>query len=309
MKKQKLIIYVGPSGIGKDFHISLVEKIHNFVDKNNTMNWTAEEIYKSERNQKLFGEDMIHFGINKEEHTLEESIKIVNEKWNEEKINDFLNDFLPEGTSKEIIESYKKLISKLEANSGYEKIITSTTRDPREGEVNGVNYNFKTTEEFKKSIEDGKLVEHAEFAGKFYGLEKDSVVKNFGNNKEGTSKNSYIIMEPIGLINLLTYLQSNEFKTSYEDVETVVSFFDGTEKLMMEFIKIRQPNITEEELTKRFAELNKFRNCYENIDKTNEDFKVINTYRESDNWPETLLELICKYNDIKVKNLTSTYKK
>lgn len=44
-----------------------------------------------------------------------------------------------------------------------------TTRAPREGEVEGVSYYFRTEKEFKKLIEDGKLLEYALFCGNFYG--------------------------------------------------------------------------------------------------------------------------------------------
>lgn len=47
--------------------------------------------------------------------------------------------------------------------------ISATTRAPREGELEGVNYFFKTQEEFQKMIEKNQLLEYAEFCGNFYG--------------------------------------------------------------------------------------------------------------------------------------------
>lgn len=44
-----------------------------------------------------------------------------------------------------------------------------TTRKPREGEVEGEHYFFRTQEQFKQSIENGELLEYAEFVGNFYG--------------------------------------------------------------------------------------------------------------------------------------------
>ena len=52
------------------------------------------------------------------------------------------------------------------------KWVTCTTRPPREGEVDGVQYFFKTPEEFKQMIDNDELVEHNEFAGNFYGTPK-----------------------------------------------------------------------------------------------------------------------------------------
>lgn len=53
--------------------------------------------------------------------------------------------------------------------------VSATTRSPREGEVNGVNYYFITREEFLKLIESGGMLEHAEFCGNFYGTPKKAV--------------------------------------------------------------------------------------------------------------------------------------
>ena len=47
--------------------------------------------------------------------------------------------------------------------------ISCTTREPREGEVDGRDYHFLTQEEFKDRIEHGELLEHAEVHGNYYG--------------------------------------------------------------------------------------------------------------------------------------------
>ena len=47
--------------------------------------------------------------------------------------------------------------------------ISATTRAPREGEVNGVHYFFKTKEEFEQMIKDDALVEYNLVHGNYYG--------------------------------------------------------------------------------------------------------------------------------------------
>eukprot|EP00986_Skeletonema_menzelii_P002911 scaffold844_cov142-Skeletonema_menzelii.AAC.2 len=47
--------------------------------------------------------------------------------------------------------------------------ISHTTRKPREGEQDGVHYNFTTVDAIKKEIEAGKFVEYAEVHGNYYG--------------------------------------------------------------------------------------------------------------------------------------------
>lgn len=55
--------------------------------------------------------------------------------------------------------------------------ISATTRAPREGEVDGVHYFFKTKEEFQKMIAEDALVEWNEVHGNFYGTPKSFVEK------------------------------------------------------------------------------------------------------------------------------------
>ena len=47
--------------------------------------------------------------------------------------------------------------------------VSFTTRAPREGEVDGVNYNFVTREDFQRRIDRGEFLEYAEYNGNFYG--------------------------------------------------------------------------------------------------------------------------------------------
>ena len=55
--------------------------------------------------------------------------------------------------------------------------ISATTRNPREGEEDGVSYFFITKDEFKSSIENNEFIEWAEFSGNFYGTKKSFVEK------------------------------------------------------------------------------------------------------------------------------------
>ena len=68
------------------------------------------------------------------------------------------------------------VVEKLKADPSYALSISATTRQPRNYEQDGVHYFFKSTDEFKKMIEEGKLLEWAEFCGNFYGTPKDYVM-------------------------------------------------------------------------------------------------------------------------------------
>lgn len=51
------------------------------------------------------------------------------------------------------------------------KVITTTSRAPRSGEINGVHHHFLTKEQFQKAIDEGKFIEYVEYGGNFYGTQ------------------------------------------------------------------------------------------------------------------------------------------
>ncbi len=62
--------------------------------------------------------------------------------------------------------------------------VSATTRPPREGEVDGKDYFFHTREEFQKMIQDGELIEWAEYVGNFYGTPKKAVEQQLEEGKD-----------------------------------------------------------------------------------------------------------------------------
>ncbi|TKC18609.1 guanylate kinase [Robertmurraya kyonggiensis] len=69
-------------------------------------------------------------------------------------------------------------------DTAFEYSISMTTRNPRQGEVNGVDYFFKTREEFEELIKQGKLLEYAEFVGNYYGTPVDYVRETLDKGKD-----------------------------------------------------------------------------------------------------------------------------
>lgn len=51
----------------------------------------------------------------------------------------------------------------------FEYSVSMTTRQKREGEVEGVDYFFRTREEFEELIKKGEMLEYAEYVGNYYG--------------------------------------------------------------------------------------------------------------------------------------------
>lgn len=56
--------------------------------------------------------------------------------------------------------------------------VSATTRKPRAGEIHGQHYFFLSREEFELLVENGGLLEHAQFAGNCYGTPREAVEQN-----------------------------------------------------------------------------------------------------------------------------------
>lgn len=65
----------------------------------------------------------------------------------------------------------------IEKYPGYALSVSATSRAPREGEKEGVNYFYKTREEFEEMIKNDELLEHAQYVGNYYGTPRAFVEK------------------------------------------------------------------------------------------------------------------------------------
>lgn len=83
----------------------------------------------------------------------------------------------PSGSGKT---SICKLLTK---NNKIKQSVSYTTRKPREGERDGIEYCFIEKSEFEKLIEEDKLIEYAEYCGYLYGTSV-STIKEAIENKE-----------------------------------------------------------------------------------------------------------------------------
>jgi guanylate kinase len=63
----------------------------------------------------------------------------------------------------------------LERNPGLQLAVSATTRQPRDSEVNGVDYHFLSGEDFDRRVARGEFLEHAEYAGNRYGTLKSEL--------------------------------------------------------------------------------------------------------------------------------------
>ncbi len=72
----------------------------------------------------------------------------------------------------------------LDRYDNYALSVSATTRQPREGEQEGVHYFYKTKEEFQKMIEQGELVEYARYVGNYYGTPRAYVEEQLQKGKD-----------------------------------------------------------------------------------------------------------------------------
>lgn len=64
------------------------------------------------------------------------------------------------------------------------RAITCTTREPRAGEINGVDYYFLTAAEFLKRLQAGNFIEHATVYGHSYGILKSELLGKLRAGKD-----------------------------------------------------------------------------------------------------------------------------
>lgn len=67
------------------------------------------------------------------------------------------------------------LLQRLRPFADFQYSVSCTTRSPRSGETNGVDYHFLSREAFESEIAAGNLLEHAEVHGNYYGTRKSSI--------------------------------------------------------------------------------------------------------------------------------------
>lgn len=63
-----------------------------------------------------------------------------------------------------------------------QRVITATTRPPRSGEVNGIDYYFLTNDEFDNAVNHGKFYEHAKVHSYRYGILKQEIKDKLAHN-------------------------------------------------------------------------------------------------------------------------------
>ncbi len=115
--------------------------------------------------------------------------------------------------------------------------ISATTRMPRGTEENGVNYFFKSHEEFERMIHDDAFLEYADVFGKYYGTPKEYVL---GKLEQG--KNVILEIDVQGAMQVVK---------NYAEAVTIF-ILPPSEDVLLNRLKGRGTE-TEEQILKRFS--------------------------------------------------------
>lgn len=87
----------------------------------------------------------------------------------------------------------KTVLSQALAQQGFEPLVSTTTRHPRAGEVNGRDYHFVSKDEFRAMLANGELIENVEYDGNYYGVAAKEAVRAFEKGKPAV-----LVAEPHG---------------------------------------------------------------------------------------------------------------
>ncbi len=94
--------------------------------------------------------------------------------------------------------SGKTTLARYLEESGYgKKLVTDTTRSKREGEVDGVDYNFISTGTFYRLLMSGEYVEHADY----YRIEEDGETRcvHYGSRRSAYQPDTIAVLTPSGV--------------------------------------------------------------------------------------------------------------
>jgi guanylate kinase len=92
------------------------------------------------------------------------------------------------------------LLNKLVAEHGFQNVVSHTTRPPRPGEVDGVDYHFVPVKIFEGMKSDSEFLENVSFNGFSYGVSRDEILKAHDSGKIAA-----LIVEPNGLAQMKEY--------------------------------------------------------------------------------------------------------
>lgn len=166
------------------------------------------------------------------------------------------------------------LLNALAPALGATKIISDTTRPPRVGEKNGINYNFITENEFDWRLVNGKYLEFSRFRGWLYGTSKDVVCGKVN----------------IGVFNMDGMLSLYQYKDMYEIIPIYLKTPVWTR--IKRYIS-RDGKFTWECVRRLFADIRQFFFAESYLDAMYPQHLVLKNFKIDQNLNDLVQYLVC----------------
>lgn len=103
--------------------------------------------------------------------------------------------------------SGKTYLSQLLQGENFALLVSDTTRIKRANEVDGVDYNFLTAEQFQLKLDADKMVQFNPVNQFMYGVSYDEVEKAFNNGK-----NALVVVAPAGVPQIARYCEKHNIR-------------------------------------------------------------------------------------------------
>lgn len=131
------------------------------------------------------------------------------------------------------------ITNRLIKKCNFKKVVTSSTRKPREGEVNGIDYFFLTKKKFQEKKSKGKIIATTKYANNYYG-----VLINTINNILEDKNDAIIILDNKGV---------KEFKSTFNKTKINAIYIHRDIKKILKSLELR--NNSEGEKERRIKQL------------------------------------------------------
>lgn len=101
----------------------------------------------------------------------------------------------------------KSKLAQLLAPYGFEEVVSTTTRPPRQGEIDGVHYHFIDVNTFKQMVDDNLMIEKVQVGKNYYGVSKPAFEHVISKGKNGVA-----VVEPDGAQQVAEYCRKNQIQ-------------------------------------------------------------------------------------------------
>ena len=161
------------------------------------------------------------------------------------------------------------------------KVVTTTSRPPRDGETNGVDYHFVTRAEFEKKIESGEFAEYVEYGGNLYGTYRAEL-------KQALSQNTLWRIDPSRAGGLRDFLKRSFPPDIANELikRILVIYITVSDEVVLE--RLRERNLPSQEIAKRMADDKKIWEQY----KDNYDYIIENVPGKLDEIVDKIINIL-----------------